>query len=188
MYERDSTRTWKELQYAGVSAMDRARLVAALKALEKKSMEDFMHEVESLSDGFPHKHSWCALAYASSSGYEDDARAALHSAFEEFCRSGLLDPVALVARARLMNASDPSGHTQCGDALLFEFKESFPRISAWLLNEGEGSFFVAPLVKTPKARSLHRWEEIKEKCVFCVAFHQLSFSDLVAGTRPPARA
>jgi hypothetical protein len=145
--------------------MDRARLQTAIKALEKNSMEDFMHEVESLSDNFPPKHAWCALAYASSSGYEDDARAALQSANEEFCRSGSFDPVALVARARLMNASDPSGHTRDGDALLWEFKESFPRIATWLLREGEGAFFTAPLITAPKARSSMRWEAIKTQCV-----------------------
>jgi hypothetical protein len=169
MYQRDSSRTWKEMQYSGISAMDRARLLAALKALEKKSMEDFMHEVESLSDGFPYKQSWCALAYSSSSGYEDDARAALQSANEEFCRSGSYDPVALIARARLLNASDPTGHTQDGDALLWEFKESFPRISAWLLREGEGTFFTAPLIAAPKSRSLTRWEAIKTQCVAALA-------------------
>lgn len=141
--------------------MDRTRLQAAIKALDKRSIEDFMHEVESLSDRFPQKHAWCALAYASSSGYEDDARFALQCANEEFCRSGSLDPVALVARARLLNAGDPSGHTLDGDALLWEFKESFPRISAWLLLEGEGSFFTPPLNTPPKARSLMRWESIK---------------------------
>jgi hypothetical protein len=169
MYHRDSTRTWKDAQHVGISAMDRTRLQAAIKALEKKSMEDFMHEVESLSDNFPPKHAWCALAYASSSGYEDDARAALQSASEEFCRSGSFDPVALVARARLMNASDPSGHTLDGDALLWEFKESFPRIASWLLREGEGTFFTAPLISAPKARSSMRWEAIKTQCVAVLA-------------------
>ena len=151
--------------------MDCTRLRAAIKALEKKSMEDLMHEVESLSDGFPHKHAWCALAYASSSGYEDDARSALQSASEEFCRSGSFDPVVLVARARLMNASDPTGHSLDGDALLWEFKETFPRISSWLLREGEGTFFTAPLVTAPKARSMTRWEAIQTQCVVMLAFH-----------------
>ena len=161
MYQRDSNRTWKEVQYAGASAMDRTRLVAAVKALEKNSVEDLMLEAESLSDGFPHKHAWCALAYASSAGYDDDARAALQAASEEFCRSGSLDPTALVARARLMNASDASGHTLDGDALLWEFKESFPRIAAWLLRPGEGVFYLPPPVQAPTARSSQRWEAIK---------------------------
>ena len=182
MYQRDTGRTWKEMQYEGASAMDRARLLAALKALEKNSMEDFMHEVESLSDAFPHKHSWCALAYASSTGYEDDARAALQSANEEFCRSGSFDPSALVAHARLANATDPSGsgHSNKGDALLWEFKESFPRISAWLLREGEGTFHTAPLITPPKSRSLTRWEAIKTQCV--VAEHTLLQFALVSVT------
>ena len=169
MYHRDSSRTWKDVQYVGISPMDRTRLQAAIKALEKKSMEDFMHEVESLSDGFPHKHAWCALAYASSSGYEDDARAALQSVNEEFCRSGSFDPAALVARARLLNAGHPSGHTRDGDAMLWEFKESFPRIATWLLREGEGTFFIAPLITSPKARSSIRWDAIKTQCVAALA-------------------
>lgn len=191
MYHRDSSRTWKEAQYPGISAMDRTRLQAAVKALEKRNVEDVMHEVESLSDGFPHKHAWCALAYASSAGYDDDARAALQGASEEFCRSGSLDPVALVARARLMNASDASGHTLDGDALLWEFKESFPRIAAWLLREGEGTFYIPPLTQAPKARSLSRWEAIKTQCVAAPrgACMRANVRDvLLAGTTRPARA
>ena len=154
---------------AEFNAQSRANVAAKLGFTELRDddillsneLYDLMHEAESLSDGFPHKHAWCALAYASSVGYDDDARAALQAASEEFCRSGSLDPTALVARARLMNASDTSGHTLDGDALLWEFKESFPRIAAWLLRQGEGVFYLPPPVQAPTARSSQRWEAIK---------------------------